>query len=79
MSAYTQFKLPSEMTPEEKKQQSYKATAGAVIFFVKPLIVKYLWNWLIPGLFGFATLTYLQALVLCWLIKLLFDYTHELK
>ena len=79
MRAYGKFKLTREMSEEEKRQESYKALAGVVTFFFKPLIVKYLWNWLIPGLFGFATLTYLQALVLCWLLKLLFDYTHELK
>ena len=38
MSAYAKFKLPSEMTEEEKRQESYKALAGAVTFFVKPLI-----------------------------------------
>lgn len=72
MSAYAKFKLPSEMTEEEKRQESYKALAGAVTFFVKPLIVKYLWNWLIPGLFGLATIGYLKALGLCVITKILF-------
>lgn len=40
--------------------------------FVEPLILVWLWNWLIPGLFGFAALTYLQSFVLCWITRILF-------
>ena len=76
MSVYFQPKSKSE---KEKNEEAGKAVARVFGFFISPAILMLVWNWLIPGLFGFATLTYLQALVLCWLIKLLFDYTHELK
>ncbi len=45
------------------------ATVFALIF---GLLVQYLWNWLFPGLFGFRTITFLQAFVLIVLSKLLF-------
>ncbi len=36
------------------------------------LVVMSLWNWLMPALFGFKTLTFLQALGLLLLSKILF-------
>ncbi len=36
-------------------------------------IVQYLWNWLMPGLFGLKTITFLQAFVLIILSKILFS------
>ena len=38
---------------------------------VQPLIVMYLWNWLVPVLFGGATITFWQSFGLCILIGLL--------
>jgi hypothetical protein len=35
-------------------------------------IVKYLWNWLLPPLFGFRTITFWQALGLLVLCRILF-------
>ena len=36
------------------------------------LVVKWLWNWLMPALFGLGTITYLQAFGIVLLAKLLF-------
>ncbi|MCX6561770.1 MAG: hypothetical protein NTZ26_14805 [Candidatus Aminicenantes bacterium] len=47
--------------------------ALAVLFaFLFGLVVQALWNWLMPGLFGFKTITYWQAFGLVLLAKLLF-------
>lgn len=43
---------------------------GLVILF--GFILMWLWNWLMPELFGLATITYWQALGLCFLSKILF-------
>jgi hypothetical protein len=45
------------------------AAMAALIF---GFIVMHLWNWLMPELFGFHTLTFLQAFGLVLLVKLLF-------
>jgi len=45
-----------------------------VIFaLVFGVIVQYLWNWLMPGLFGIKTITLLQAFVLIIISKILFS------
>ena len=42
------------------------------LFFAVGGIVMLLWNWLLPELFGFTTITYLQALGLFLLSRILF-------
>ena len=49
--------------------------AGAVSFFTG-LLVWWLWNWLMPLLFGLPTLTYIQAWGISWLCSLLFKGSH---
>jgi len=44
--------------------------AGFALVF--GLVVKWLWNWLMPSLFGLGTITYLQAFGIVLLAKLLF-------
>ena len=47
--------------------------ALAVLFaFLFGLLVQYLWNWLMPGLFGLGTISYWQAVAMVILAKLLF-------
>ncbi len=41
-------------------------------FFLMVLVVQALWNWLVPGIFGWSTISYLQALGLLILSKILF-------
>jgi hypothetical protein len=43
---------------------------GLVILF--GFIVMWLWNWLMPDLFGLGTITYWQAMGICLLSKILF-------
>jgi hypothetical protein len=49
------------------------AIAGMVLFtFIGGEIVLHLWNWLLPGLFGWKQLTFWQALALLVLCRILF-------
>jgi|SRR5579872_2379834 len=49
------------------------AIAGlAVLLFLGGEIVKLLWNWLLPPLFGFREITYWQGLGLLALCRILF-------
>lgn len=49
------------------------AIAGMIVFaFIGGEAVKLLWNWLLPPLFGFRTLTYWQALAMLALSRILF-------
>jgi hypothetical protein len=52
-------------------------TVGGVIFavffaFLFGLVVKVLWNWLMPGIFGLGVITFWQAFGLVLLAKILF-------
>ena len=70
--------LEEQEALKEKKELDEDVERGKIILkyvyklFVEPLILVWLWNWLIPGLFGFAALTYLQSFVLCWISRILF-------
>jgi hypothetical protein len=44
----------------------------AVFFFVLGIFVQLLWNWLMPEIFGLRAITYLQAVGLMLLTRLLF-------
>jgi hypothetical protein len=49
------------------------AIAGLVLFaWIGGQIVMHLWNWLLPDLFGWKTLTFWQALGLLVLCRILF-------
>ena len=49
------------------------ALAGGVLFvFIGGEIVKLLWNWLLPPLFGFPAITFWQAFGLLALCRILF-------
>lgn len=58
---------------ELKKAAAVKATATVVSFFTKPLILMLLWNWLMPGIFGLASIGYLKAFGLYLMSRILFD------
>ena len=45
--------------------------AALIKFFLTSLIVYWLWNWMIPDLFGFKEITLLQAFLLYVLARLL--------
>lgn len=48
----------------------------ALVVLLITLPVMWLWNWLMPELFGFSTLTFWQALGLSTLCSLLFKSTN---
>ena len=62
-----------ELEKEIKKQEVVKAVATLVAFFAKPAILMLLWNWLLPGIFGIATIGYFKALGLYLLARLFID------
>ena len=63
----------AEAAEEKQKEDAIKAAAGCVSLFAKPLILMLLWNWLMPGLFGLATINYLKAFALWMIARLIFD------
>ena len=72
MTVYKNFKNPSQMTEKEQQELGGKAVGAVIAFFLKPLIVKWVWNWVMPTLFGLTVITYWQALALGLLVSLLF-------
>ena len=65
--------VAEELEKEKQKQEAIKAAATFFTFFVKPAIIMVLWNWLLPGIFGLATIGYLKALGLYLLARLFID------
>ena len=57
---------------KQKDEEAYKAASKFLATFVRPLFLMLLWNWLMPGLFGFATLNYIKAFALCLITRILF-------
>ena len=51
MTVYKNFKNPSQMTEKEQQELGAKAVGAVITFFLKPFIVRWLWNWIIPPLF----------------------------
>src|SRR5215510_1854082 len=53
------------------------AILGILLFiFIGGEIVMHLWNWLLPGLFGWKQITFWQALALLVLCRILFGGFH---
>ena len=73
-------------TPEkkmEKKMEHYVKKAvkilvmivlGVAFLMLANYLLMWLWNWLMPDLFGLSTITYWQALGIFVLAKLLFGF-----
>jgi len=63
---------------EKEKQQNIMTGAAALGFLVGmlcyPVILLLLWNWLMPGLFGFATIGYFKAAALIIIARILFKH-----
>ena len=62
---------------QQKDEEAYKAASNLLGVFVKPLILMLLWNWLMPGLFGLATIGYLKAVALYLISRILFASSNE--
>lgn len=52
---------------------------AALCCWVSGLIVMWLWNWLLPGLFGFAKIGWCQAWGLTFLCSILFKSSNSKK
>jgi len=50
---------------------------GIIFLGLFSLLVFLLWNWLMPAIFGLTTISYLQALGLLFLSKILFFGFHR--
>ena len=62
---------------KQKDEEAYKAASNVLGVFVKPLILMLLRNWLMPGLFGLATIGYLKAVALYLISRILFASSNE--
>lgn len=63
----------AELEAEKNRQLGAKAIVGLVSAIVKPAFIMLLWNWLLPGIFGLATIGYFKALGLYILARLIID------
>ncbi len=61
-----------EAQKQKIKQENLEKSAKVLSVFVKPLVLMLLWNWLMPGIFGLATIGYLKAFGLCLMSRILF-------
>ena len=61
-----------EAQKQKIKQETLEKSAKVLSVFVKPLVLMLLWNWLMPGIFGLATIGYLKAFGLCLMSRILF-------
>lgn len=60
--------------PQEEGKEVLKAFLRILIdTFLYPLILMYIWNYIMPDLFGFKTVTYWQMLLLDMMIGLVFN------
>ena len=67
-----------EMTEEEKNQELGKQAVQAIAnLTLSPLVLMLVWNWLMPGLFGLATIGYLKAVALYLISRILFASSNE--
>jgi len=79
MTVYN-LKTPAPEPTEEQilavkkaeQEKNVKAVAKGIGVFVKPLVLMLAWNWLMPGLFGLATIGYLKAFAMCIITHILF-------
>ena len=72
MSVYFDRRKALDAEEKKKNEEAAKAVARVVQFFVQPAIVMLLWNWLMPGLFGLATIGYWTAMGLYLMSRILF-------
>jgi len=72
----TEEKDPKEVSEEDKQklEQEENIKKGTVVigFFISPLALMLLWNWLMPGIFALGTIGYLESLGLFIMSRILF-------
>ena len=62
-----------ELEEQRKREEAAYALGKTLAFFTKPLILMLLWNWLMPGVFGLATIGYLKAFGIYLMSRIIFD------
>ena len=62
-----------ELEVQRKKEEGAAAVVSLLSLFAKPLVLMLLWNWLMPGIFGLATIGYLKAFGLFILARIIID------
>jgi hypothetical protein len=62
-----------QLEEQRKREEAAYALGKTLAFFAKPAILMLLWNWLVPGIFGLATIGYLKAFGLYLMSRILFD------
>lgn len=65
--------LIKQLEEKEKIEMGKKVFAALTRLFVSPVILMLIWNWLMPGLFGLATIGYLKAFGLVVMSSILFN------
>jgi len=65
--------LIKQLEEKEKIEMGKKVVATLTRLFVSPVILMLIWNWLMPGLFGLATIGYLKAFGLVVMSSILFN------
>lgn len=77
MSVYA--KKDTLPTPKEKKVLTDEELGKRIVVqflwdITSPIVLLFLWNWIMPGLFGLATIGYLKALGLVVMSRILFKH-----
>ena len=71
--------LLDEIEKKQKQTSDYEMGQKVVVttlqFFLAPVALMFLWNWIMPGLFGLATIGYLKAWGLHVISRILFYHT----
>ena len=57
----------------KKREEGAAAIVATFLFFTKPLVFMLLWNWLMPGIFGLATIGYLKSFGLYLIARIIID------
>ncbi len=77
MSVYAKKDTPPP--PKEKKVLTDEELGKRIVVqflwdITSPIVLLFLWNWIMPGLFGLATIGYLKALGIVVMSRILFKH-----
>lgn len=61
-----------KLADAKEQEQNLKYGKQVVGFFLNPVILMLVWNWLMPGLFGLQAIGYLKAMGLYVISRILF-------
>lgn len=59
-----------ELEQKKNLEAGYKVVGALASFTIYPLLIMFLWNWILPGIIGVQAITYFQALGLKILVSL---------